>query len=315
MVSLRERLRAATEKEIEKAADDAELVSGGQTYYDILVPSIDARAPIAAFVQQHLKPNRPAEDQKPSLFIRMLGREFDPLVIPLGLMVVETQGRSPFMGDYFRIEQPLSAQTYEPSPVCISRWVVSAPPAGTDELGIARKAGGVPFESWLQAATVSFEDIPKFRGWVRDDTATEPAGTGLLVLSHQSNDAMWHASQEVGLLAENVRRGFDRPSLAVLDGCGFGGPDAGRFVRNFNGDGIPAIVATTASVQPKMAGDFLFCFGRELSSAADGTTIRKVYAAALECLRTEKNAGAHALFYTLLGNGSVRVCAPKKKDR
>jgi hypothetical protein len=315
MTSLRERLRTATTDQIEKAADDAELVTGGETYYDILVPSIDARREIAMFVAKFLKPERPPDDQKPSLFVRMLGREFDPLVIPLGLMVVDTQGRTPFLGDYFRIEQPLSAQTYEPSTVCVSRWVVSAPPPGTQELGTARKAGGAPLEGWLSAATVSFDDIPNFGKWVRDDAAIEPAGTGILILSHQTNDAIWHDAQEVRVVAENVRRGFDRPSLAVLDGCGFGGPDAGRFVRNFNGDGIPSIIATTASVQPKMAGDFLFCFGRELAAARAGARIRQVYASAIECLRTEKGAGAHALFYTLLGNGSVRVCAPQKKDR
>src|ERR1700693_143320 len=288
MQSLRDRLRAATTTQIEKAMDDKELLVGGGTYYDILVPTVEARFAIAAFVAKHLPSKPPSDAQKPSLFVRMLGREFDPLVIPLGLMVVNTKGRTPFLGDYFRIEQPLSAQTYEPSEVCISRWVVSAPPPGNQELGTARTAGGAPLENWFKAATVSFEDIPTFGQWVRDDEATEPAGTGVLVLSHQSNDVIWHESQEVRLAAENVRRSFERPSLAVLDGCGFGGPDAGRFVRNFNGDGIPSIIATTASVQPKMAGDFLNCFARALAEAKEGVSLRAVYATASECLSTEK---------------------------
>ena len=303
------------------AGDEAKLRSVGRAFYNVLFPDDPsvpetgtARAAFEAFVSAGpRRDGRPrGVRETPSIFVRLvLPTLRTDLMVPLGLMNV----RNEFVGYSVRVESPLPLQAYDPATTCVTRWVVVVPPATEPgPLQDARAIVEPRVTGWQSTATV-YEAIEPVRQWLAAPD-TEASPLALLVTSHHGQDAVWFDETD-RLLSREVRHRFGAQSIALLNGCGTGGPGATDFLAELNRRGFGAVIATSTQVTGDLAGTFLACFARTVEENATGTlTLAEAYFAALRCTRdTSRNGvryGARALAYMFLGNGHLRLCPPKR---
>ena len=141
-----------------------------------------------------------------------------------------------------------------------------------------------------------------------------------IYLLHDRNVISFGKHSDVKLYSINVRRRFPNPSVVFLNGCGTGSPGNVDFVRQFNEKGVGTIIATSAEVNPTLAGDFLDSFAKVIKENENNEkfTIAAAYFETLQHMRQripsdgDSMYGASVLEYYLLGNGNVRLCPPTK---
>ena len=308
-------------------SDEAELRKRGLGLYNVLFPPDDpqadrARSAWEAFIRPHLgKDTNASEYRPPSIFVRLIQQVPDPpLLIPLGLTAVSLDNSpATFLGFLFRIETPLDIQSYRSDNNCLSRWVtVVTDPPGDDALrkATSRIERWVPI--WEELASKPFKDMRDFGDWI-GERQTELRPTAIVILSHHANNRIW-SNPEMLVLSSDVMRKFSAPSIAVLSGCGTGGPGAVDFVRRFNRNGIGTIIATSTEVDPYMAGDFLNELAKILveNQGNERFNLGVAYFKTIQIMRTKTPPDGNApyearvLEFTLLGNGNVRLCPPNK---
>jgi hypothetical protein len=307
--------------------DPKELAVKGNDLYEMFFPSsredgIAARAAFEDFLRAHAArvAANPLVDP-PSIFVRMVPSGPAPApIVPFGLVApkLKDQDEPRFVGLDFRIEIPLPVQNYAAAPDCLSRWSVVVPPenAGEDALDQARKRLEHRIGGW-DTATL-FQEMAKFGDWTRKEER-DPVGTAVVVVSHHDHNRFWFTARD-SITPLALRRRFTRPSLAVLSGCGTGGPGALEFIRRFSEHGMGAIIATNTQVGGDMAGHFVDCLAKvvEDNASVPGFNVSRAYFAATRCMRTKDDArgrpdyGARVLLYTFLGNGALRLCPPAR---
>ncbi len=308
------------------------LLNVGEGLYNVLFPdkpdnpeAAEARKAFDGFVRDY--PRVSWEPQPtflaPSIFVRMVLPSLrTDLMVPLGLMAVNND----FVGYSFRVETPLPLQTYESATACVSRWVIVVPPVTAG--GPLQKARAVikdRIEKWKQVATVH-QAMPPFRQWLtREGPETGPLA--LAVTSHHGRDTIWLEENDK-LFSKEIRRNLPRSSIAILNGCGTGGPGATDFVGELNKRGVSAVIATSTPIAGGLAGTFIDCLSRlvEADSGAAAFSLSQAHFAAVHCARnrkvgsdtmdpdTKETYGGRALAYMLLGNGSLRLCSPGRND-
>ncbi len=297
----------------------------------------DKRSPrqeFKKFVQHYIDFDGIAAE-KPSLFVRLMpAGDEQPLMVPFGLMAVPVvpsgagagaSAMPEFLGFHFRIELPLELQSYEQPDSCVSRWVFVMPQKNeqlkNDALQTAiATASGLP--EWLQKHNLSrtFDAMQKFRDWI--GASEEDPPTGLVLLSHHAHNAVWFQRDEL-LTSMGLTRKFNGPSLAVLNACDTLEGGTSDFIQELNKRGVYSVIATSVPIGGDMAGEFLNCFTEELSAlpAGDSRPVSSIYFKTLQCLKDRPEAaqddakfGPRALVYALLGNGSLPLCPPEKKE-
>jgi hypothetical protein len=227
------------------------------------------------------------------------------------------EGQKHFLGDLFRVLSPLPFQNYQPQEACISRWVMVMAPDEDQtpkELVDARKE----LSPWGNACrdTDCIESIPEFQRWIGDETP-EKQSTALLILGHYEDDSITF-DHKVFVSPSAIAKHFQVPSVAIIDACAAVAPGADSFVKYLNAAGFQAVVATTTTVTPVMAGQYFNLLAQQLEKHKGETdyTISKANFDTVHALETAKPDpgssaspyGAKALIYSLLGNGSLRLC-------
>jgi hypothetical protein len=304
----------------------------GQALYNIVFHSAEdppAAKAFREFVASALKP-RQGHEGPPSLFVRLLPEASDLIAVPLGLMSVDiSDSQAAYLGFLVRLETPLELQDYSRVTPRISTWALLLPPprprdvskdadpAAFREVHAARE----PFEQWVEAFrswqpnAIIFEDIDDYAEWIgRGDSDS----TALLILSHHDKNGLYfNADKKVpALLSTNVGRKFTAPSFAIIDGCGTVQPGASEFVRELNLHGVASVIATSAIVDPVMAGEFLRIFANLLRDHKGDLkyTVSRARFDAVRALSKRKSGkreySAGALLFMLLGNGTLRVRVP-----
>jgi hypothetical protein len=86
-------------------------------------------------------------------------------------------------------------------------------------------------------------------------------------------------------------------------------PGADNFIKRLNVAGFEAVVATTASVDPIMAGKYFNLLAERLERNKNlpDYSLSRAHFDAVWDLKTKESYGAKALIYSLLGNGALRV--------
>jgi hypothetical protein len=309
----------------DRAANESELIPVGSELYNLLFPTpnaSEARAAFAEFVRSH--PDREDPANPPSIFVRVLSNKRDdpPFLVPLGLMVHDFNGRKDFLGFHFRIQTPLEIQDYLPSAKCIANWVVLAPPVNSSgvpqELTDARNHFSDWYAKWRFKEISAIPDLIEWAGEDVDETTP----VSLFLLAHQdSNSLYFQDSPRLG--SEGIQRHFKEPSVAIVNGCATGAPGTSAIVQKLNSRSVSTIIATAAKVDPNLAGDFFSVLADYLTSNPAGKEYPLGIAHFLTLKKLRRTApdgiqppyGAKALAYELLGNSSVRVCAPPPKSR
>ena len=318
-------------KELGKAQFNAtELANKGTDLYEMFFPSLHedgrkARAAFEDFVRQHLGRaggQSPLVDA-PSIFVRMVPSGLAPApIVPFGLVAVKLKDEPQFIGLDFRIEIPLPAQNYAPAPDCLSRWSVVIPREdgyGDAELVKAREGLKHRIAGW--DAKTLYQEMAKFGEWARKDER-DTAGAAVIVVSHHDNNRFFFTDQD-SIASVAFRRSFARPSLAVLSGCGTGGPGALHFIRRLSELGMGAVIATNTEVDGAMAGRFVDCLATavEQNATTPGYNVSRAYFTALTCMQKEDRErglvgyGPRVLLYTFLGNGALRLCPPARDSQ
>lgn len=314
--------------EIGIARDESILQQIGEDMFGFLFPQQDPAGRMAynafqSFVRK--SSSRVSSDsRKPSIFARVVtfGNE-PPLLLHLGLMFTEISSEEEdFLGRHFRLETPLPEQSYRIHERAPARWVMLMPPENTEpSLERAREAMGDTLDRWESGpGFITFQDMDTFRAWIKDSNELPDAPTALIVLSHQHRNKIYFRKRE-SLISAAVKRQFESPSFAVLNGCGTGEPRAIDFIRRLNKLGIETIIATSSSVDATMAGKFYHCMDKILQenrSNKDFTVSDMYYDSIVGCLWKEKyrsvrgmrEYGPNALKYILLGNSNVKLLYP-----
>ena len=305
--------------------DDALLRYAGNLY-ERLFPSAQKAAlrPFQEFVEQRLR--EASINAPPSLFVRFLPRSNEQqFPIPLGLAAIPIEERSEYLGSHFRIESPLDAQDYSSIEACIDKWVAFAPDEN-EAVQANLEALYTPARRWLPAFKDSLYNRPdQFAAWLRGDTGSKAEGDALLMLSHHSMDRLYFRDNDT-VEATDVRRTFRTPSVVILGACGSASPGAMEFVRRFNERGTSVAIVTATNVDAAMTGYYASALLDSLNRSRN-QPIGLAHLAALKAVASTidpstqgvtvngepvppRPFGARALQFMLIGNGSVKVCAP-----
>jgi hypothetical protein len=90
---------------------------------------------------------------------------------------------------------------------------------------------------------------------------------------------------------------------------------ASEFIRQFNFRGVSSAIATSAKVEPALAGAFLATFMDLLQRNVKdpGYTVARARFDAVRALGRGETSeyGAKALAFVLAGNGATRLCEPQ----
>jgi hypothetical protein len=309
------------------------LNNAADSFYRLLFPSegsADAESAFQSFIA------RSVGDAKgkvfPSLFIRLLPQHArNSFVPPLGLIRVPLpSGQREFLGFQFRIQTPLRLQDYSQQTSCPSKWVLLMPPVNlTDNaLTLARDE----FRGWIEAFNQDhsnskiFWDVDAFKQWLEEKNAenVEPGSYAVMILSHHENNSFFIDRSISSIYAPIIAKKFGTPSIAIIDACGTANPISHEFVKDFNSHGVYTVVASSVEVDARMGGDFLNVLVDKINEHSDDRsyTIENGVHDALLRLRDSPDGseppvpyGARALVYSLIGNGNVRFCVPKKANR
>lgn len=282
-----------------------------------------ARMALASFVKTSIDARAATPTAAPPMIsIRVvLNGGQKTFFIPLGLLVVEIEGRGPvFLGRHFRIEAPLPLQSYAGSDSCISNWVVALPPQDTQDPALAALDAAIDymgdsFNKWKGISAEKFgndHDMGQLRDWFEQDVNdTNP--TALLITSHHDKNYIYYSS--TGISYSTLRRNFPSPSLGVLNVCEGAVPSAAGFIEKFNDAGMKTIIATSAKVGGPLAGEFMRCFYKFAAKdrQSDDYDLSRLHFDTIQCVWDSKRKafGAKALKYALFGNGNIRVCLPE----
>jgi hypothetical protein len=307
-------------RNFDKEVADAALEETGYALYNLLLPPQDPDATKARDAIQNLAATRlklsGSLADAPPIVVRIASRRpDDTFFVPLAMVAVAVDGQKHFLGDLFRVLSPLPFQSYQPEQACISRWVMVMAPdedQSPKELVQARNQ----LTPWANACHGAdcIDTIPKFESWIGDPTP-EKQSTALLILGHYEDESFTF-DHKVFVASSAIAKPFQLPSLAILDACGAAAPGADGFIKMLNMAGFQAVVATTTTVIPVMAGQYFNLLAKELENHQGKTdyTISKAHFDAVRALKltrassTASPYGAKALIYSLLGNGSLRLC-------
>lgn len=106
--------------------------------------------------------------------------------------------------------------------------------------------------------------MTNFENWLENRTP-EKQSTALLILGHYEDDSFtFDHTQFVG--PRSMQKTLKLPSLAIIDACGAAAPGADLFVKTLNDAGFEAIVATTTTVKPIMAGQYFNILAKQLEN-------------------------------------------------
>ena len=314
------------------AASGDSLIIEGDALFKTLFPPTNKGAVAAAgrfreFFRRTMTPDGKLKGaDPPALFVRaQFAGKTPPTLIPLGMAAISLEEQKKtweFLGKHLRVESPLRLQSYGGAGPCIASWQIIGPPADEEAAFVAARnglkarirPGKLPREFYFSNGQ-SFPiigEMKAFFDWVADGSVERP--TVLSILSHHTRDHVRFASN-VPVSAQNLARSFvAHPTVAILNGCTTGAAGAGAtgFIRVLNDLGVQAVIATVTEVNGGMAGDFLDCFAQQVENApATGRLLSEAFSGALTCLATQKGHGAKAYWYTLLGDGGLRLCAPR----
>jgi len=314
-------------KIFDKEVSDSALQQTGFELYNLLLPPQDsdtheAREALQALTSARVNSSGP-QTVAPQILVRIAPRHLDDaFFVPLAMVAVPIGEQKRFLGDTFRVQSPLPSQSYRPVRACISRWVMVMPPnedQSPKELRDARNE----FSAWTDACRDAdcIGSIPTFANWIGTQVP-EKQPTALLILSHYENDSLTFDHREF-VSSRAVAKPFEEPSVAIINACGAAGPGADDFVKILNEAGFEAVVATTSSVQPEMAGQYFNLLAQVLEKhkGESDYTISRAHFDAVRLLEDEKPSkkpgevpyGAKALIYSLLGNGSLQLCPLPRK--
>ena len=310
-------------KNFDKEVSDAAFQQTGYELYNLLLPAKDpdagkARSEIQELIAQRIKMSGSLADAPPFMIRVATFNPTEAFFVPLGMIAVPVDGQKYFLGDYFRVASPLPFQNYQPAQTCISRWVMLMAPhddQSPKELVEARDQVG----AWANACkgTDCIDSIPKFETWVGTNTI-ETQSTALLILTHYENESLTFDHKEFVSPSAIIKR-FQSPSFALIDACAAAAPGADGFVKSLNESGFEAVVATTTTVTPIMAGQYFNLLAKQLEkhkSEADYTISKAHFDAVQELKATTSKPGtagaspygAKALIYSLWGNGTLSLC-------
>lgn len=160
------------------------------------------------------------------------------------------------------------------------------------------------------------QDESAYARWLQESSASPPSV--LVVLTHHaSNGLRFYDRGNTLIKSTDVARTFGQPSLAIIDACGTAEPGASEFIRKLNEKGVAAAIATSATVEARMAGTFLSVLLDTLRKNRNDPsyTISRARFDAVKSLSTETDEagepfGPRALVFMLAGNGSLRACMP-----
>jgi hypothetical protein len=310
-------------KNFEKEVSEEAVQQTGYELYNLLLPAghpdaDKARNEIQELTAERIKMSGSLADAPPFMIRIATFNPGEAFFVPLGMMAVPIEDKKYFLGDYFRVASPLPFQDYQPARTCVSRWVMLMAPhddQSPKELVDARDQLSVWANACLGADCI--DSMPKFETWIGAQTI-EKQSTALLILSHYENESLTFDHKEFVSPSAIIRQ-FRSPSIAVIDACAAAAPGADGFVKKLNASGFEAVVATTTTVTPIMAGQYFNLLAKQLQKHKDEAnyTISKAHFDAVHELRmAQANPGtpgavpygAKALIYSLWGNGSLTLC-------
>lgn len=310
-------------KNFDKEVSDAALQQTGYELYNLLLPvgtegATKARDEIQKLVEERIQKSGRLADAPPFM-VRIAPLNPDKaFFIPLGMVAVPVADKKYFLGDYFRVISPLPFQSYQPTPKCISRWVMVMAPYEDQSPKELREARD-QLSTWANTCRGAdcIDSMPKFETWIGTETV-EKQSTALLILSHYENESLTFNHKEFVSPSAIVMR-FQSPSIAVVDACAAAAPGADEFVKRLNESGFEAVVATTTTVTPIMAGQYFNLLAKQVEKHKGEAdyTLSKAHFDAVQALREAPTDPVHpgpsryggkALIYSLWGNGSLSLC-------
>ena len=268
---------------------------------------------------------REPQNQPPSIFVRVIGPVGDGIFqIPLGLVLIEPDGGDAFfVGQKFRVEAPMASQNYSSATECIDTWVSLVPPEGSVEvdpaLANARSLASnliLGLRNWKDHSLL-FESIQSFEQWLgnplsEDGTSYTETNAVVMMLTHHENNSLFfnRRYKTPSLTSKSIERIFGSRSLVIINACGAASPGASDFLTEFNYYGVPTVVATSTTVNAKMAGDFLRIL-TDLLRQNEKNDVYSIGHAVFEVTNElNKTYGPRAYIYSVHGNSSIRICAP-----
>jgi hypothetical protein len=270
----------------------------------------------------------------PSIYVRMLGDAPATVLLPLNLMRLKVgSSHYEYIGRVAKLETPLERQDFSSNQECLRNWRMFVPPEPKDDKELdsfpmlrTLLHARTPLEPWIHGLREAcdkciMQSEASLRAWISEGQPV-PAGQVLLTISHHDADKLFFRDgTPIPFVATDVGRRFERPSVAILAGCGTAQVGASGIVRALNEHGINTVIATATEVNAKMAGQFVDLLLTNLAQHASDTEYTLADARYDATVRlfgfrdeSHRPYGPKALEFIIAGNGALHVCAPNRLD-
>jgi hypothetical protein len=288
--------------------------TGGALFNAVFPPGASRAKPARAAIQNMLAGRKIQARQSipPLIWVRVDPQNPEKIFsVPMAIAAVDGE----LLGDWFRVQSTLPRQDYRTLDACISRWMKLLPPSAPDsEFADAqdfinkRVKGGVDDYQ---------NNLHTFTNWLMAETPAVMEPAVLFMLNHYYEGGIGF-NQRDWVAPTSIVRPFLRPSVAIIEGCEGAHPYRDAFIQGLNRAGIQAIITTNGPIKPLMAGQYF----DSLNAVLDGNPsydFSLAHFKAVQALKGEKrnklDAASYGLFahvFTLLGDGSVKVCSLPK---
>lgn len=277
------------------------------------------------------KPFSYLDDKKiPEVYVRSIDTLIDNLDgIPIGLLPLDNDYNiSKLLGLHYKIHRPLK-RSKTPQTTCIKETGLMYPQNDGDDkaIKIAIRTRNKEFRNYAKhTSRVTIDSSSYLEKWTEEHKRNQKL---FIFLGHfGAKSKLGFSATDEGIIEVGHFLKSDAPSIAILDACGTGVKDGGKFVSGLNAAGFSTIIATNAKISAYLGQEYLNCFVKELAKNID-RKIGKIHAKTLKCLYDipkkcddndrctdysdednirQRNFEMDVLKFTLYGAHNVKIC-------
>ncbi|MBW7964888.1 hypothetical protein HYH07_21300 [Bradyrhizobium sp. BR 10261] len=237
------------------------------------------------------------------------------LFVPFGIL--GARGNGAVLDKPITVVQPMAKERFVSNDRCISDWTLVLPQAlesvPDDVMDVDHFPKPLP--------GTRIKDIAGFTAFLGNGAfALDRPASGLIVLAHQGEGALWFEANTNRIIKQNISHRFSPGSVGILSACSVAAMASrnAELLEKFNEQGLDTLIASPFTLDASYGVQFAYSFSeavQEAVAAGRRPTIVELFKRAIEKTGerfSESNIGNYrelGLEYVVLGNPAIKLCA------
>jgi hypothetical protein len=234
------------------------------------------------------------------------------LFAPLGIL--GASGKDAVLDKPMIVIQPMARERFVGNGQCIGDWTLALP--DTLEAVPQKMLDVEHMPSPLPGKRI--RDIATLTTYLESGDAPTAPASGLVVLAHQNDGALWFEANTNRIIKQSIGRNFSPGSVGILSACSVVAPTNRNveLLEKLNQQGLDTLIASPFNLDPSYGAKFSYSFAEVVQEAVgkEQPTILELFNRAIA--RTgekfmKSNVGNYkelGLEYVLLGHPTIRLC-------